>query len=392
MKLALVIEKFDPHGGGAERSTAQIADELVQRGHQVTILCAKSPDRFLQINDALSVKARRQGGRLTAYRMWRFHHWVRQQLQTGGYDLSLSVTTAAPATILQPRSGTVRETLARNIAIRTSTPARLGKRLLTALSPKLNMLLALERQVLADPLLRHVAAVSGYVQRQLVEHYQFDPQRISVIPNAAVMPQVSPEQRSAWRQQIRQAFGVPDDALCFVFAALNPKLKGLPTLLLAMQRYMKAGGRGIVLLAGKVDRAVEQRALTLGIRPQVRLIGPTRHMAPLYCASDVTVLPTHYDPSSKVVIESLMLGIPAISTGCNGASDFIAEPGAQPRGLVVQDPADVAGLAAALRQLSDDHFRAACTAACAGLSDRLSMRAHVDQLEALFTRIAAAPR
>ena len=34
----------------------------------------------------------------------------------------------------------------------------------------------------------------------------------------------------------------------------------------------------------------------------MRLIGPTRQMAELYCAADVTVLPTYYDPSSKVVI------------------------------------------------------------------------------------------
>ena len=38
MRLALVIEKYDPQGGGAERSTRQIAMELVSRGHDVTVI------------------------------------------------------------------------------------------------------------------------------------------------------------------------------------------------------------------------------------------------------------------------------------------------------------------------------------------------------------------
>ena len=38
MKLAVVTALFNPRGGGAERSTSQMVDEWVLRGHGVTVI------------------------------------------------------------------------------------------------------------------------------------------------------------------------------------------------------------------------------------------------------------------------------------------------------------------------------------------------------------------
>ncbi len=64
-------------------------------------------------------------------------------------------------------------------------------------------------------------------------------------------------------------------------------------------------------------------------------------------------MPTFYDPSSKVVIESLMMGTPAISTAYNGASDFIAPADGSARGRVIADPSDHRALAQAMIELWD---------------------------------------
>jgi UDP-glucose:(heptosyl)LPS alpha-1,3-glucosyltransferase len=104
-------------------------------------------------------------------------------------------------------------------------------------------------------------------------------------------------------------------------------------------------------------------------------------MPSLYAAADVTVLPSFYDPSSKVILESLMMGTPAISTTYNGASDHLTPPDGSPRGLVIDDPADPRKLADVMIRLADADFRGACAEACTGLADQLSMKRHVDQLE-----------
>ena len=116
-------------------------------------------------------------------------------------------------------------------------------------------------------------------------------------------------------------------------------------LLHAAKRLVDQGGEPTLLLAGKIVMAGKDLATKLGIRDRVRIVGSTNQMAELYAAADVTVLPTFYDPSSKVVIESLMMGVPAISTSYNGASEFIrGESDGRPRGRVIDDPADVPGI------------------------------------------------
>lgn len=389
MHIALVIEQYDPAGGGAERSTAQIAAELTRRGHRVTVLAGRANRRPRHELEGVRVVAWSQAKHFhSAWRMWGFARWARRQLQSGGFDTSLSVTTAVPAAVVQPRGGTVRETRDRNLAIRPHRRAKLFKRLALALSPKHHLLLALEKRTLTDPMVRKVVAVSRYVVEQLQRHYGIGGDRVTVIPNAAEMPRVTAEEREAARQRVRQYFHVPEGAVVYLFAALNPRLKGYGTLVKATKLLTQRGVPAVVLLAGAASYAMQHQAAAAGIRDRVRFIGPTGRIVDLYCAADVTVLPTYYDPSSKVVIESLMLGVPAITTRFNGAADLVCAPDAAPRGRVIADPADYEALAQAMAQMADPAERARCAAATAGLAESLSMTRHVERLEQVLREAA----
>lgn len=381
MKIALVIEHFVPDGGGAERSTSQIARELTARGHEVAILSAIL-HRDREVTD-FDLRPMRRGFRIGARTLATFDRYVRRCLADGGFDTSLSVTTAAPARVLQPRSGTVYETQQRNIVIRKSNTSRKLKRWSLAFPGKKQVALKLERKTLFDPMVRRILAVSQYVARQL-GHYGVDQNKVEVLHNAAEMPRVSEEQKAIWRRQIHEAFRVPQNTTVYLFSAHNPRLKGLDSLLRAAKLLADRQQAFVLLLAGRVGFGAQQRAAELGIRDHVRIVGPTQQMAALYCAADVTVHPTYYDPSSKVVIESLMMGTAAISTSYNGASDFITPQ----RGRVIEDPADVVGLAQAMTQLADPAQRASSGVAMAGLADELSMKRHVDRLETVLTEAA----
>lgn len=381
MSLAVVIERYDPSGGGAERSTAQIVRELSARGHRVTLLCAWAADAT---HDSLQIKRFSRRRSLGAFKLARFSRWVERQLDTGAFDTSLSVTTVAAATVLQPRSGMTRETISRNVAMRPTLAGRLGKRFLLATSIKQRVLLLLERRTLNSPRVKRIAAVSSYVTDQLRHHYGFDTTRVTVIPNAAEMPVVDATQRLQWRQQIRASHNLADDVTVYLFAALNPRLKGVNELLHAMQRLQERKVRAHLLLAGRNEHAQEQLVVQLGIREQVTMIGTSSQMPALYCAADVTVHPTFYDPSSKVVIESLMMGTPAITTSYNGARDLVLPLNGSPRGRVVDDPRDVEALVTAMTELSVPAERDRCREAMLGLSESLTMKKHVDHLEKLL--------
>ncbi|MEO0514483.1 MAG: glycosyltransferase family 4 protein [Planctomycetota bacterium] len=393
MRLAVVIESFNPAAGGNERSTQQIMQELVKRGHDVTLVtgCCTAENEPAGVT-TVSLSRRKSS---SAGRLIRFAVWARRQLDRGGFDASLSMTMAVPASVVQPRGGTIRETLARNVAMRGGGFKSKKKAIELALNPKQRLLLMLEKRTLADPAVYRVAALSRYVVEQLARHFAFPASRTVVVPNAAVMPRVDAGQRSAWRAEVRTSFDVPDDAVLYLFAAQNPNLKGYPTLLGALELLRERGIEAVALLAGGFDAAENQAAAALGLRDQVRVVGATKDMPRQFAAADVTVLPSWYDPSSKVVLESLMMGTPAISTTYNGASDHLTPPDGPPRGCVIDDPGDPRKLADAMEKLADPDFRAACSVACEGLADQLSMARHVDQLERVLaeaTQAAGATR
>lgn len=387
MSVAVVVDRFDSRGGGAERSTVQTVNHLVARGHQVTVIAGYAPDQDPPAG-AQILRYAPSKPRLPT-RWLRFVAWARRQLEQHRFDTSLSVTTTVPARVIQPRGGTVRETLERNIALRSRPASRALKRCLIALSPKQQMMLHVERRTLTNPSVRRIVAISRYVADQLQRHYHIDPRRIELIPNAADMPALSPEDRRALRERSRRRLGIPQDQPVFLFAALNPRLKGADQLLQATHRLTQRGLRPVVLFVGHAGGAQRRLVKRLALDPLVRFLGPTDQMASLYAAADVTVHPTFYDPASKVVIESLMMGTPAITTAYNGASDLILDPnGNAVRGRVIPDPADVEALAQAMAELADPTRRLQCAQALVGLQESLSMSQHVDHLE----RVLAATR
>lgn len=382
MHIAVVIEGFVPSNGGNERSTSEIVRRLAQRGHNVTILCSICDSTAVPTG----VKAINQGaGKPRSARQLRaFRKWALAKLESGGYDTSLSVTMAVPADVVQPRGGTVRETLERNVALRTSPLARMSKRVALKLNPKQRALLAMEKATLRDPAVKRVAALSGYVQRQLAEHYALTGERVVVIPNGADVPAMTNEQKKQARDDIRKAYHVPDDATLFLFAAQNPRLKGFDVLVGALLSLREQGVRAYTLLTGRYS-AGDQLALKLaGLIPHTHVIGQSSDMPKLYVAADVTVLPTYYDPSSKVVLESLMLGTPAISTRYNGASDFITPTEGPSRGRVIDDPDDGQALTDAMAELCDPDVRQACRDAMGDVAQQVSMQTHVAALERLL--------
>lgn len=390
MKIALVVERFALQGGGAEKSSQQIARELIRRGHAVTMLAGRAYASEIAASD-IPVRAfgkRRLG---IAALLGGFSRWVGEQLDQGGFDTSISMTLMAPAAVVQPRSGVFREAAERSIARRRTDSTRALKRAMLAINPRHLALLSSEKRTIHNPRVQRFVAISHYMARQLREHYHVSPERIDVIPNAAVMPVLDATTRQAQRQRIRASLQLRDGQAAFLFPAMDPWRKGFEPLLLAMQKAANpdASRSGpVLLLVGQFGYAEFERVFRMGLRPSVRIIGLTRDMIGPYIAADVTVLPTFYDPASKVLVESMMMGTPVIGTAYDGSSDLVL-PAEQPaRGRVIADPWDVEALAKAITSLSNPTELTRCQQAIQGLAEQLSMRTHVDRLEAVLARTA----
>ncbi len=75
------------------------------------------------------------------------------------------------------------------------------------------------------------------------------------------------------------------------------------------------------------------------------------------------------------------MGVPVISTKFNGACEIMEEAC---HGFVLSDPADIAGLTAAMNKLLDDGFRKRMSDACLALRPRLAYDRHLEELLRIY--------
>lgn len=387
MNIAIAIERFDPLTSGIERSTHQIATHLIGRGHRVAIITGEAPPDLTldqgEIINGDTVDFRHRVS-VSAFARWAPAALARQQP-----DITLSMSMACPAMLVAPRQGLLAERVKREALAASLSHSKTRSASWQWLNLPRQVSLKRERTNAKSPVIRRFIAISQYVARQLEEHHTIPHDMIELIPNASELPAVSDEQRLSHRKRIHSGFQIAHDAITLLFLAQqNSRLKGIDPLLLAVRKLIDQGSNITLLLAGHIPYRDQLHITRLNLREQVRMIGPTNQMAELLCASDITVMPSFFDPSSKIAIESLMMGVPVVTSRYNGASDFLHDEAGKASGRIIEDPANADELAAAIASFIHPESRVACSQHAAKWREKLAMSRHVDQLESLMLQMA----
>ena len=159
------------------------------------------------------------------------------------------------------------------------------------------------------------------------------------IPNGVDLERFHPRERNRAREELGRSMQLPGDTPRIVFAARNPRLKGLPQLLEALAGLQSEPWN--LLVAGpRKPRPWQRMARRLGIdADRIRWV---EHLDPVLLAAgaDLCVLPTWRDTSGLVLLESLAAGTPVVTTRLAGAATVVRE-GA---GTVIDAPSDTQAL------------------------------------------------
>lgn len=381
MRIALVIERLDIGRGGRETSTAQIAAALAGRGHAVTVLCQQSSWSC----PGVEVRAFGRRGLSRAGKLRQFIADVKREMGGAGFDIVHSVLPVPGATIYQPRGGTIPAQRRASWRRRSHLGAAMS-----ALTEPLNRhraaMAKFERDVVCDPATTCLA-VSDMVAEEFVEFYGRS-DGVRTVFGGVDLPAIDDQERTHWRVRLRQKLGVTGGDPVFLTAARNYELKGVAETIDAFGAWRQRGvaEHARLMIVGRDPALAEgyrRMAALRGIGGQVVFEPPTDEMWKLYAAADVCVLLSWYDPCSRVVLEATRLGIPSITTACNGAAEIV-HAGA---GVVVRSPRDRAGVVAAMAMLADRDRRAECANACRRAADGLSMGRHVDELIETYTQV-----
>jgi len=388
-KVAIIIERSNVALGGAERSIWELAAALSKLGFHADIIAAKGQPN----NRNIHVLCRDIAGKRVHYSA--FAKAIKQYLVENKYDIIHSVLPFDFADVYQPRGGTYAESILRNVASYQNNILEFYKRLTAFTNFRRSAFLRAERHLARGEDGPVIAALSNYVAEQFKEHYGTGSERIIIIPNGVKTDrQINTDQTDRLRRQIlaEARLKEADEPVLFLFAANNFRLKGLSALIEAISQIanMDTERKCCLVVVGKGRKYRYCRSVKrLGLPTQswrIVFLGPVSHIQSILSITDVAVLPTFYDPSSRFILEALAAGKPVITTKFNGATDLFVD---NRHGKVIDSPEDVSALAEAMRYFTNsDNIQKASNAITEdNLKSQISISRVAEQLIAVYESI-----
>jgi UDP-glucose:(heptosyl)LPS alpha-1,3-glucosyltransferase len=350
MKVAVVIERYDVSLGGAEWLAFELVSALSQLGIDTRVLTAKASQAADNVQFLFpNVQSRRIPLRLFSEAVW-------QHLNREHFDIVHSLVPLTFADVYQPPGGSFVEAAIRNATSFEHKFMISYKKATAFMNRRRAESLRAERQLCADPGGPLLAALSEYVRQQFRTHYGLADKRIAVIPNGVRTdkPVDSPKAKLL-KTRILSDLRIGDStkAVFFLFGANNFRLKGLAVLLKALAIANAAGTAGtpyLIVAGNDKPHKYLRLAKKIGIANRILFLGFLSDIQNALAISDVAVLPTFYDPSSRFILEALAAGRPVITTKFNGACDLFVN---NRHGKVIDTPENITALSQAILYFTD---------------------------------------
>ncbi len=363
MRIALVILHADASRGGAERYTIDLADALSRGGHEVTLLAASfknAPQRVATIELKATSPIR-------AGQYLKFLSLLDAHLATTSYDIVHAMLPVRRCDLYHPHAG-----------IAAAFPT-IRKKLESLFNPRRLLFAHIEKKLLAGPApLPRVLCLSQAMRNEMKQIYALSDERLPILFNAVDLKKFAPSRRPERADRNRvNALIIANDFL----------RKGVHAAVFAMGR-LRAETNLHLTVVGRDETVVTMKMLAQrqGVVNRVHFVGPSRDPRPHYESSDFFVLPTAHDPCSLVVLESLAMGLPVITTRINGASEVMHDG---EEGFIIDSQADDAALADRMKQLLDQGNRERMARACLALRPKLSYETHLNDLLGIYESVIA---
>ncbi|MBI2750598.1 MAG: glycosyltransferase family 4 protein [Burkholderiales bacterium] len=341
LRIAVLNRIFSPTGGGAERYSIALVEQLAQR-HEIHVFAQAINHQwpgvhYLRIPQPLT-RPRWLNQLWFAVATW----WYTRR----GFDVVHSHENTWHGQVQTVHVVPVRYSLLHG---RTGV-AKALRWLKIVTSPRLLTYLALERGRYAVADGRCITLASSSQLPVMAEAFPHAVTACEVVnPGVSSVPGVASAQaRAAARIQL----GLPLDGRCVLFVGNDFRKKGLPTMLQALAQvpadcYLAVVGN----LAQKP--LVEADLQASGQSGRVHFLGALSSVDLAYQAADCLAHPTLEDTFAMVVLEALSHGLPVVVSGtpyCGIAADLRDGEEA----LLLSEPRDAQALATALLRVLDD--------------------------------------
>jgi len=197
---------------------------------------------------------------------------------------------------------------------------------------------------IASRLSHRITVNSQAVWNDMVRRDHVDASKLVLIYNGV---DTGPfEAALSYREDVRRDQGIKANAKVMIVIANLIPYKGHSDLIQAAKEVVNRFPDAIFLLVGEdrgIQKELEQRVANFGIGQSLRFLGRQDDVPKLLAASDISVLPSHEEGFSNVILESMAAGLPVVATDVGGNREAILDgitgwliPPKDPRALAVK--------------------------------------------------------
>ncbi len=388
LKIAFVLDRFLPSRGG-ENYFQRLAEELFRAGHDVHVFAMAAEKSAGPACHVHLIPVWRWPRSL---RMLSFLFHSTRLIKEDDFDIIHGVGWTLSMNVFNPHGGVEQAYLKQEFRSITSRFYYLWRVMRRYLSLEHYLTRWIQKKQYLSPRVKRIIAISQMIRRDILQHYATLAEKVVVVFNSVDLDRFHPKNREIYRAQKRASLNIPLDTTVLLFVGNNYRLKGLESLLAAMgllrQRFSRH--RILLLVAGRGQAGRYQRkARRIGVSDLVRFLGAVREMEQVYAASDIYVHPTFYDSCSLAVLEALASGLPAVTTRFNGAADAIVSGEG---GRVIEDPADIEGLAESIAYFFDEKRRDRARSVARGWMEQYSSSYNVGETLRVYYDVAGEVR
>lgn len=179
---------------------------------------------------------------------------------------------------------------------------------------------------LANRLSHRVTVNSRAVWNDMVRRDHIDPAKLVLIYNGVDTWPL--ETAFSHREETRRELGIgANEKVIIVVANLIP-YKGHSDLIQAATLVTKRFPKAVFLVVGE-DRGIlidlEQQVSEFGIGQSFKFLGRRNDISNLLGASDISVLPSHEEGFSNVILESMAAGLPVVAADVGGNGEAVRD-------------------------------------------------------------------
>ena len=337
MRVALLKMEAKSQGG-LEKYAGRIVSAFAKKGADISILTTQTSDRFSPKIAYHSFPISRWPGFI---RLEQFDRCVGRWLKEHPVDIVFGMERNRIQTHIRAGNGVHAAYLKSRLV--SEGLLKYGMCLINPLHRKI---LELEKAAFEFPGLKKIFVNSRMVQSELLDHYNVDPSKISVVHNG-VEWQDQEAAFSIWQHGKKEAldrFGIDSNALHLLFIGHGYRRKGLDQLLKALSIWKFKDFHLSIIGKDKQINRYRTDVERLGLKDRVRFFGPQKEVVPFYQLADALIIPSFYDPFANVTLEALSFGLFVVSSKSNGGHEILTEE----NGAIIENLASPESIAAAL--------------------------------------------